>query len=80
MFYVGHILCIGLSEMNLKMKKANQHTKQSTSEQKNTSPDKKEAHTGTLDDKDEKVQKHRATDIQKPVVNKNSKKAIDKKL
>jgi hypothetical protein len=52
------------------MKKANQHTKQNTSEGKNTAADKTKAHAGKLDDKDENVQKHRATDIQKPVVNK----------
>ena len=54
------------------MKKANQPTKHNSSEEKNTGDDKKKARTGMLDDKDEKVQKHRATDIQKPVENKKS--------
>ena len=61
------------------MKKSDQHTKHNTTGMTSTRVDKKKARAGTLDDKDEEVQKHRATDIQRPVVNKNSNKAIDKK-
>jgi hypothetical protein len=51
------------------MKKTNEHIKHTTVSKKTAAHEKKVS-TGKLNDKDEKVQKHRATDIQKPVTNK----------
>ena len=52
------------------MKKSDEPTKRDPANAKTTKVDKKKTGAGALDDKDEKVQKHRATDIQQPVVNK----------
>lgn len=60
------------------MKKSDRDTERNTTDAKTTKVDSKKA-GGMLDDKDEKVRNHRATDIQKPVVNKSSNEEIDKK-
>ena len=51
------------------MKKTKLGTKHTTAGKKPAAPEKKIS-MDRADDKDEKVQKHRATDIQKPVINK----------
>jgi len=60
------------------MKNSDRDTEHNTTDAKSATVDRKKT-GGMLDDKDEKVRNHRATDIQRPVVNKNSDEEIDKK-